>query len=191
MNRKNINPTELAAAHARRHTDDELAELFGASRSTIKRRREALGLPGNCPRNNTGKLGEQLVTTYLTGQGFDVTPIGGHNPPSDLLVNGWRVDVKASRDVETLRSGLTSVQFRLPLLRSSNMSEYRHLKDYQRDTDFFALAALVGQELAHLYLLPVSRWQGTITVHPDSPFCPFQSYRGNVTPLRSKGAAAA
>ncbi|MBI0445362.1 hypothetical protein [Deinococcus sp. DB0503] len=191
MNHKNIDPARLAAAHACGLKDSELAELFGASRSTIKRRRETLGLPGNCPRNTTGKLGEQLVAAYLTGQGFKVTPIGGHNPPSDLLVNGWRVDVKASRDVETLRSGLTSVQFRLPSLRSSNMSEYRHRKDYQRDTDFFALAALAGQEMTHLYLLPVSRWQGTITVHPDSPFCPFQPYRGNVAPLRSKGAAAA
>lgn len=190
MNQKNINPAELATAHARGHTDDELAALFRTSRSTIKRRRNALGLGSNCPRNNAGKLAERLVAQHFTDMGLNALPAEAHQAPFDLLVNGWRVDVKVSLDRMTLRSGLEAVQFRLPERRSSNMSQYIHHKDYQRDTDFFALAVLNGQELAHLYVLPVSRWQSTVTVHPDSPFCPFQSYRDNVGPLRSTGAVA-
>lgn len=188
---KDVDPAELTAAHARGLKDHELAALFRVSLSTIKRRREALDLGSNCPGNNIGKLGEQLVARHLSDLGLSVTPTEGHNAPFDLWVNGWRVDVKVGRHRANPGSGRDAVEFHVPSRRSSNMHEYSYPKDYQRDTDFFALVVLSGQELIHLYLLPASRWKPTITVHPDCPFCEFLAYRGNVAPLRSKGAAAA
>ncbi|GBF07532.1 hypothetical protein DAERI_150050 [Deinococcus aerius] len=188
---KHVEPAELIATHARGLKDHELAALFRVSLSTIKRRREALGLGSNCPRNNVGRLGEQLVARHLTDLGLSVTPTEGHNAPSDLLVNGWRVDVKVGHHRANPGTGRDAVEFHVPARRSSDMDKYSYPKNYQRDTDFFALAVLSGQEMVHLYVLPASRWKPTITIHPDCPFCEFLVYRDNVASLRSTDAVAA
>lgn len=167
---RHIDIAQFRAAHAAGAKNTELAQQFGISPATVKRHKQKLGLGSNCPHNNRGKLGEQLVAEYLTEQGVEVV-FAEPGAPADLHVGNFRVEVK----VMTSRAG-GSAQVKLPALRGSNHNGYWYPKDYQRDADILALAVLAGERLSHLYLLPSTRWKPTITVHPDSPFCPFSPY---------------
>ncbi|PTA67336.1 hypothetical protein [Deinococcus arcticus] len=192
MYKKTIDEPSFVAAHARGCKDAELAALFGISLATVKRRRQHLGLGSNCHHNNRGKLAEQLTAQLLSASGAEVTPSTHHRAPFDLLVNGWRVDVKLGY----CRSGQSGTgatyEFRLEASRSSHFMTHKYGKDYQRDTDFLALVILNEQQtdLKYLYLLPASAWQPTVTVRPDSPFCPFQPYLGRLSPLTARSGAA-
>ncbi|MDV6373674.1 hypothetical protein [Deinococcus arenicola] len=148
----------------------ELAQQFGISVATVKRHKKALGLGSNCERNNRGTLGERLVAEYLTQHGVEVVTTR-HSAAVDLWADKLRVEVK----VMTPRKG-GAAQVRLPALRGSNYNQYQYGKDYERDADILALAVLSGEALSHLYLLPSAYWKPTITVHPDSSFCPFRPF---------------
>jgi len=174
MNYRNIDLTDFAAAHAQGLRDRELAARFRVGLETVRRRRAQLGLGSNCPNNNKGRHAEALVTALLTAQGAEVQPQAYH-AHHDLLVNGWRVDVKAGRT--RVHRKVTSLEFRLPERRNSNLNTASYPKDYQQDTDFFALVAFEGDRLTDAYVLPVSLWQPSITMQPGSEFCPYQPYR--------------
>lgn len=142
--------------------------------STVKRRREKHGLGSNCPNNNKGQLGEQLVAEYFRQQGLEVTLPAKTGGPYDLLVNGLRVDVKVGQ-ARTTEGGL-SYQFRLPVTRSSYRASKTYGKNYAVDADLLALAVLKQDELVHLYLLPCDFWQPTNTVKPDSHDCDYRDF---------------
>ncbi|OLV20259.1 hypothetical protein BOO71_0000241 [Deinococcus marmoris] len=111
------------------------------------------------------------MADYFTGQGVTVA-FAKPGAPADLHVGDVRVEVK----VMTPRAG-GSAQVKLPALRGSNHNQYQYSKDYRRDADILALAVLSGEALSHLYLLPSAYWKPTITVHPDSSFCPFRPFQ--------------
>lgn len=192
MYKKVIDEPAFIAAHALGYKDAELAALFSISLATVKRRRQRLGLGSNCPHNNRGKLAERLTEQHFSAAGLEVTPATHHQAPFDLLVNGWRVDVKLGY-CRSSRSGTAAAyEFRLEASRSSHFMTHKYSKDYQRDTDFLALVILNEQQsgVKCLYLLPASAWQPTVTVRPDSPFCPFQPYLGRLSPLTARSGAA-
>ncbi|MFC6616576.1 hypothetical protein [Deinococcus radiophilus] len=186
MYTKTINEAEFCAAHARGLKDAELANQFGISLSTVKRRKRELGLGSNCAHNNRGLLAQRMVAEYLAGEGMSTEVPASHQAPADLLVNGYRVEVKLGYR----RSA--AVQFRLPEQRNSFQGQYQYHKDYRKDTDYLALAVLNDAEdaLEYLYLLPASELQPTITLHPEQPFCRYQQYLFNLVPLRVACAAA-
>lgn len=179
MYQKHVDPAAFASAHASGLKDRELAAHFAISLATVKRRRKDLGLGSNCLSNNRGMLGERLVAEYLRDQGMTVTETA-NKAPYDLLVNGLRVDVKVGLRRPQASIGLPSYQFRLPPLRSSFHASKLYAKHYQRDTDFILLAVLEGDQLKHLYALPVSYWKATITVTPGSWGCQYQEFLGNL-----------
>lgn len=186
MYHKHIDEARFIAAHASGLRDRELAQLFGLSLATTKRRKHTLGLGSNCAHNNRGRLAEDLVAAHVRQQGLSVTPAGGHNPPYDLHVNGWRVEVKVGQQRP---SG--AVQFRLPAQRGSNSNQYRYVKDYQRDADFIALVVLSGARLEAVYVLPTTLWRETITLRPTSAFCPYRTFLDAWSPLRTAARTAA
>ncbi|WP_152550682.1 hypothetical protein [Deinococcus sp. RL] len=166
--------TELAAAHARGHTDLELAELFGASLSTIKRRKEALHLGSNHVPNTTGVLGERLAAEHLAELGMAVHPMPPGSP-YDLLVNGWRVDVKTSATPR--KGGGRRYRYVLPEVRPSLYGQRRYAKDYEADADYLLLVVLRDGQLSTAYVVPVAERRASLTVHPESPFCPLAQFR--------------
>lgn len=174
MNYRNISLTDFAAAHATGLKDHELAAHFGVGLETVRRRRKVLELGSNCPNNNKGKQAEALVTEHLTALGHTVTPQDYH-AHHDLLVNGWRVDVKAGR--VRVHKHMTALEFRLPVRRKSNHNTAIYEKNYQQDTDFFALVTFQDQKLTNVYIVPVSLWQPSITVDPSNELCPYLPYR--------------
>lgn len=182
MFQKPIDPHAFIAAHAAGMKNQQLADLFGVHVSTVKRHKQRLALSSNDRRNTIGKQGERLVAQELTRHGFQVALMEtGHE--FDLLADGHRVEVKAS---------LTQVdgghRFRLNTERSSNHDQYRYHKDYRRDSDFIALAVLNIDGIEHLYILPSELWKPSIRVYPDSPFCPYASYRWALQLLRKAAA---
>lgn len=177
---------DFIAAHRLGLKDHELATHFRISVSTVKRYRQQLQLGSNCPHNTLGKQAEQQLTIQLRLQGFQVSGPPGHNAPFDLSVNGWRVEVKVGQQRP---SG--SVQFRLPTRRGSNRNAYWYEKSYTRDADFMALVVMTGAHPGPTYVVPTSAWRATITVQPNSPFCPYQAYRDHWSQLRLNPASAA
>ncbi|MVN85315.1 hypothetical protein GO986_00830 [Deinococcus sp. HMF7620] len=174
MNHKNIDLSQLAAAHARGLKDNELAQHFGLSLSSIKRRKKALNLGSNHQPNSTGTLGERLVAEHLVTLGLTVhvMPPGS---PYDLLVNGWRVDVKTSA---TSRHGEgRHFRYVLPEVRPSFHGQHLYAKDYAADANFLLLVVLQNERLSAAYVVPVAERQASLTVHPESPFCPLAPYR--------------
>jgi len=129
----------LIALHAQGLLNGPLAAELGVSVATLKRRKHALGLGPNCPRNQLGALGERLFAQEACAHGCPAQPAGGHRHPFDLQVGGLRVDVKTA-----VESG-GSWRFRLPEWRTSQSGPATH-KDYTRDCD---LLALVGLNSSH------------------------------------------
>lgn len=183
MNLTLITPAFLEA-HALGFNNQDIATLLDLSISTVKRYKRALGLSSNDLRNNLGKLGEQLVAHVLTQHGFTVQRMPeGH--PYDLQTEAWRLEVKTSA---TAVKG--SYRFRLNTRRSSNHAQYRYAKDFQRDSDFLLLAIVRETALEHLYCIPTVFWTPNLRVQPDSPFCPYASYRNAWYLLRAQAQAA-
>lgn len=192
MYKKTIDEPAFVEAHARGCKDAELAALFSVSLATVKRRKQQLRLGSNCPHNTRGKLAERLTERHLSASGWKVTPSTHHQAPFDLLVNGWRVDVKLGYARSERADEGPVYECRLEQSRSSHFMTRKYEKDYQRDSDFIALVILNEQEtdLKYIYMLPVAAWQSTVTVRPESPFCPFKPYLSNMSVLTAREEAA-
>lgn len=180
-----IDPEALRLVHALGLTDRRMAEHFGVSLSTLKRhkRRQALGSTHRATQ--TGRLGERLSAEHLQALGMTVEPMP-QGAPYDLLVNGWRVDVKTS-------SVPTNGRYRYHLAeeRPSFHGQYRYAKDYDADTDFLLLAVVKDMQLSAAYVVPVAERHTQLTVQPDSPFCPLTKYRSAWHFLTPRSSVAA
>ncbi|WP_135228709.1 hypothetical protein [Deinococcus fonticola] len=187
MYQKHVDPTAFMAAHAAGLKDAELAAMFSISRATVKRRRKEFRLGSNCLSNNKGALGEQLVAEFMRREGLNVTETAS-KAPYDLLVNGLRVDVKVGLRRPSAHIAVPSYQFRLPPLRTSYQASKVYSKDYQRDTDYLALAVIENDQLQHLYTVPTRFWRPTITVTPGSRDCDYQEFRDDLQNFEITGA---
>ncbi|ULH14467.1 sigma-70 region 4 domain-containing protein [Deinococcus sp. KNUC1210] len=176
---------EVVAAHMQGFLHYEIAGLLGISVSTVKRRLSGLNLTSNHRSNRLGKEGEALMAATLRSKGVAVeTMPNGH--PFDLLVAGWRVDVKTTGTL--LDDG--GFKFWLPNVRPSFRAAYRYPKNYQRDTDFIVLTFLQGGDLLYTYVVPAQFWKPSIRIHPASLFEPLREYRDAWALLEARPAAA-
>lgn len=175
--------TLLLEGHTQGLKNQALADLVGVSLSQVKRYKQALKLGSNDHRNNLSRQGEQLVAEVLhqTGLPAVVMPYGH---PFDIQSGLLRLEVKTSESSQEGR-----YRFRLNTKRSSNHARYRYTKGFQADSDFLLLAIEEGGELQHLYCIPTALWKSSLWVHPDSPFCPYASFRNALHLLRTALAA--
>lgn len=173
----------LLEAHAQGLKNQAIADLLGVSLAQLKRYKKALKLGSNDYRNNLGRQGEQLVAEALCRAGLPAV-VMPHGHLFDIQSGSLRLEVKTSESPQKGR-----YRFRLSRKRGSNHARYRYPKDFQADSDFLMLAIEEGGELQHLYCIPTALWQSSLWVHPDSPFCPYASYRNTLHLLRVTLAA--
>lgn len=107
-----------------------------------------------------------------------------HGHRFDIQSGPLRLEVKTSEKPQEGR-----YRFRLNRKRGSNHARYRYHKDFHADSDFLLLAIEGGGELQHLYCIPTALWKSSLWVHPDSPFCPYASFRNAFHLLRTAMAA--
>jgi len=133
----------IRSGHARGLLDHEVAKAAGVSVATVKRYRRKLGLSANCARNRLGRAGEEYFASLARQAGLHVAWPQVRNAPFDVLVNGWRVDVKTARPD---RRGW--VRLRLPGVRRSFRGRYAYGKAYARDSDVIACVVVPSSEYA-------------------------------------------
>lgn len=155
---------QVLTLHQEGLLDPDIAHHAGVSLATVKRYRKALELPGNCPKNQLGELGEGVFQQEALRRGFHVTR-HPHGHPFDFTVQGLRVEVKTAQ-----REPNGSFRFRLQQNRVSFQGIHRYPKDYGKDTDVLALVCM--REAPAVYLLDSSRVQESIRVRPQDPTHP-------------------
>lgn len=154
----------IRRTHAHGARDRQIAAAASVSLSTVKRVRKALGLRSNCPANQRGYLGEQMVANAAQDRGYSVEWRKTNNAKCDLFINGLRVDVKAAAP-----SPGGGWRFRLPAVRSSFFGQYAYAKDYAKDTDLLVLVALNSSSTdADFYILPSHSLPRHVQVRPGS-----------------------
>ncbi|UBV43253.1 hypothetical protein LAJ19_03280 [Deinococcus taeanensis] len=118
-------------------TDGEIAFALAVSSKTVAKYRKALGLPVNAHNIQTALAGEQFVVEQCQTLGLDVTHMSAlhQNHPFDVLVNGWRVEVKTVHD--TSAPGI--FKFFLSMTRKGRVASPTQVKNYELDCDFVAL----------------------------------------------------
>lgn len=140
----------IQQAHQEGKLDPAIAQQAGVSLATVKRHRTLLGLKTNCVTALRGELGEQVIAEQATARGLSVVWRPGHNDKHDLMIEGQRVDAKA-----TMRLTSGSWRFRLPSERKSFFNQYIYTKDYAADCDLVALVALhPDAQNPNVYFLP-------------------------------------
>lgn len=173
----------LLESHAQGLKNQPLADRLGVSLAQVKRYKKQLGLGSNDHRNTLGRRGEQLVTEALRRAGLEAVEMP-HGHPFDLQSGSLRLEVKTSEKPQAGR-----YRFRLNTKRSSNHARYRYTKDFHADSDFLVLVIEKSGELQHLYCIPTALWKPNLWVQPDSPFCPYASFRNALHLLQMALAA--
>ncbi|MCP2013218.1 hypothetical protein L1280_000346 [Deinococcus sp. HSC-46F16] len=124
-------------AHGKGLTDSAIASRLRLSARTVANYRRAHSLPTNAPNLRTALYGEHLVVEQGRQMGLPTIHMAAQHRdhPYDVLVGGWRVEVKVVHD-----SRLPDVfRFSLSPTRKGKYADPRQVKDYARDCDFLVL----------------------------------------------------
>lgn len=176
-----ITPTQIALltdAHARGLTDAAIARHAGMSLSTVKRHRSRLSLTTTFVPQLRGKEGERLLVDLARARGLSATWAPRHNDKYDLLIEGVRVDAKAS-----MRRADGTWRFPLPRTRTSFGSEYTYRKAYATDCEYLALVALYPDEREpDVYFVDSATAPTNIVLRPGGVYDTFRNDWTLLTP---------
>lgn len=145
--------------------DPGIAQSAGVSLATAKRYRQKLGLKTNSVTALRGEEGEQLVAAAASDRGLSVVPRTVNNDRSDFVIQGQRVDVKA-----TIQLADGSWRFRLPRERRSFYGGYTYPKDYAADCELVILVALRSPGQPDFYLLPTHDLPLDLRIRAGGPY---------------------
>ncbi|GHF64000.1 hypothetical protein HNQ07_004578 [Deinococcus metalli] len=155
----------IKEAYAAGELDPGIAQSAGVSIATAKRYRQKLGLKTNSVTALRGEEGEQLVAEAARARGLSVVMRPTNNDKSDFVIQGQRVDVKA-----TMQLADGSWRFRLPRERRSFYGGYTYPKDYAADCELVVLVALRAFGAPDFYLLPTHDLPLDVRIRAGGPY---------------------
>lgn len=136
----------IEALYAQGLNDTEIASRLGCSPRTVANYRREKGLPSNAHHMQTARYGERLVVEQGQASGWPTSHMAElhRDHPFDVLINGWRAEVKTVHDSED--PGV--FKFFLSPNRRGIYADPSQFKDYAQDCDFVVLVCKprTGQE---------------------------------------------
>lgn len=167
-------------------TDSEIAEFFGADRTTIVNHRKRYGIKA---RKSTGEIGEEMVMKELRSRGFSVKNMNKVDKlhPFDLLLNdAVRIEVKSSKLKNDRFSFVFSEKPTNDNIESDTrirLKSGRTRKLFRKTCDLMILVGIDDVKDCHFFILnpkDIPDQVGTIIV-PYNPFSKskYAKYREN------------